>query len=92
MTRNNQTGCMRHPVFRSLFHYYVALKLSAAAVGPICVTWIYDTPAPIVRRYPRVSETNWDPLELLQAGSRRAVLTVPASGSSTSTFAEFMLN
>ena len=83
---------MSQLIFRSMFHYYVALKLSAAAVGPLGAPWVYDAPAPIVRRYSRTDESRWDPLELLQVGSLQAILTVPTSAASSNAEAVFMLN
>jgi hypothetical protein len=83
---------MTYLIIRMLFHYYVALKLSAAAVGPLGVTWIYDTPAPIVRHYARGEEPRWHPVEMLQEGSRTAILTIPVSAADPTAAKAFMLN
>jgi hypothetical protein len=83
---------MSNPIFRSLFHYYVALKLSSAAVGPLGAPWVYDSPPPIVRRYSSVNQPYWDPLEVLQVGTRRAILTRPVSSSSPQASDHFLPN
>lgn len=74
MSREKSTGRLG----RSLLHYYIALKLGAAAIAPVGLPAHLDSPPPIVRRHRRdVGE--WDPREVVRLGDTVAVITMPAN-------------
>jgi hypothetical protein len=64
-------------MYRSVIHYYVALKLSAGAVAPMFGLQLENPPAPIVRRYFSPDETFWDPREMVSVGAEKGILTLP---------------
>lgn len=67
---------LRTKMYRSVIHYYVALKLSAGAVAPMFGPLFENPPAPIVRRYFRPDETRWDPREMISAGMGLGIVTL----------------
>jgi hypothetical protein len=68
---------LRTQMYRSVIHYYVALKLSAGAVAPMFGPQFENPPTPIVRRYVHADGTQWDPRETVSVGTRRGIVTLP---------------
>lgn len=64
-------------MYQSLIHYYVALKLSAAAVAPMFGPELDHQPVPIVRKSIMSGETQWDPREIVSVGGETGVVTLP---------------
>ena len=62
-------------LYRWLFHYYVALTMSAGAVAPMIGPAPLDAPPAIVRRYVQPGAGRWDPRESVLVHGRVAVLT-----------------
>jgi hypothetical protein len=65
-------------LYRWLFHYYIALTLSAGAVAPMIGSTPLGAPAPIVRRYVQPGANLWDPREsVVVHHGRLAIVTAP---------------
>lgn len=65
-----------------ILHYYLALRLSAAASVPMSFTFDQlDSPAPVVRFTATRLDTGFDPREMIQDERGRAFVIVMDSGS-----------
>lgn len=74
---------LRPQIYRSVIHYYVALKLSAAAVSPMFGPQFEAPPTPIVRRHFSPDETRWDPREMVSVGTETGIVTLSSGDRRT---------